>query len=129
MFVYVKAFLGPRTYFILKFGLVALFSQSMSLWRAMATHFGPETVIFELPQNANICYWTPKILILGLCMYCKQRNLYCKYKYLPQRYRLYVSNIQILCFKNTNSTLQIHNLYVVYIDFLCRKYTCCTCQK
>ena len=62
-------------------------------------------------------------------MYCKQRNLYCRYKYMPQRYRLYVSKIQIICFKNTNSILQIHNLYVVHAEFLCWKSTHCLCLR
>ena len=90
-------------------GPVAPFSQSMSPWRATATHFGSKIVVFGPPQNANICYRTPKISIIRLCMYCKQRIMYCKYKYMPQRYRLYVSKIQIICFKDANSILQIHS--------------------
>ena len=121
--------LGPGTYFIMILDPVAPFSQSMSPWRAMATHFGPKTVIFRPPHNANICYRRPKILILGLCMYCNQRNLYCRYKYMPRRYKLYVSNIQIICFKATKSMLQIHNLYVVHTEFLCCKYTHGLCLR
>ena len=101
------------------------FSRSMSPWRATATHFGPKTVISRPPQNANICYRTPKNLILGLCMYCKQGNLHCRYKYMPRRYRLYAPKIKIICFKDTNCILQIHNLYVVRTEFLCWKYTHC----
>ena len=122
--------LGPGTYFKMIPGPVAPFSQSMSPWRATATHFVPKTMIFQPPQNANICYRTPKILILGPCMYCKQRSMYCKYKYMPQRCRLYVAKTQSICCKykiymlqieiyvslicaaNTESLLQIHNLCV-----------------
>ena len=82
---------------------------------------------FWTSQNANICYRRPKILILGLCMYCKHKNMYCRYEYMPQRYKLYVSKIQTICFKDANSILQIHNLYVVRIDSLCCKYTHCLC--
>ena len=115
--------MDPGTYFIMILDPVAPFFQSMSPCRATASHFGPETVILRPTQNAHICYQTPKILILGLCMYCKQWIMYCKYKHMPQRYRLYVSKIQIICFKDTNSILQIHNLYVVHTEFLCCKYT------
>ena len=84
---------------------------------------------FWTSQNANICYRRPKILIWGLCMYCNQRNLYCRYKYMPRRYKLYVSNVQTICFKATKSILQIHNLYVVHTEFLCWKYIHCPCLR
>ena len=82
---------------------------------------GTKTVIYGPPQNASICYGTPKTSILGLCMYCKQRHVYCTYKY--------VSKIQTICLKDANSTLQIHNLYVVHRDCRCRNYTRCPCLK
>ena len=107
----------PGPYFIMILDPVAPFSQSMSPWRAMATHFGPKTVIFRPPLNANICYRRPKILILGLCMYCKHRNMYCRYKYMSQRYTLYVSNMYTICTKDPTSILQVYNLYVVHTDF------------
>ena len=108
----------------------ASFSQSMIPWRATATHFVPKTVIFQPPQNAIICYRTPKILILGPCMYCKQRSMYCKHKYMVQRCRLYVAKTQIICCKYKNYMLQIYiyvsqmyNCYAANIECLCCKYT------
>ena len=48
--------------------------------------------------------------------------------YMPQRYKLYVSKIQTICFKDANSVLQIHNFYVLHTDFCC-KYTHCLCLR
>ena len=122
IFLYIlKQFWIPGTYFIMILDPVAPFSQSMSPWRATAIHFGPETIIFRPPQNANICYRTPKISIIRLCTYCKQRIMYCKYKYLPQRYRLYVSKIQIICLKDANYMSQRYKLCVSKIQIICRK--------
>ena len=114
--------MGPGTYFIMILDPVAPFSQSMSPWRATATHFGPETVILRPPQNANICYRTPKIFTLGSCMYCKQRNMYCRYKYMPQRHKVYVSKIQIICLKDTNYMSQRCNFYVADTQCICSTY-------
>ena len=43
--------LGPGTYFVTILDPVASFSQSFSPWELMATHFGPETVIFGRPKT------------------------------------------------------------------------------
>ena len=91
--------MGPGTYFKMILGPVAPFSQSMSPWRATATHFVTTTIISGPPQNTNICYQTPKILILGPCMYCKQRIMCCICKMMSQRSKLYVANIQYVCCK------------------------------
>ena len=95
-------------------GPVAPLSKIMSRWRDMATLCGSDNVISGPPQNANICYRTPKILIVGPCMYCKQRNLYCRYKYMPQRYRLYVSK--------KNYMFQRYKFYIADTPFICSTY-------
>ena len=91
--------LGLETYFIMILDPVVSFSQSFSPWELTATHFGPETVIFGRPQNANICYQRPKILILGLRMYCEEKIMYCKYINMVQRSRLYVANTDFYILK------------------------------
>ena len=109
-----NSILVPGTYFKMILGPVAPFSQSMSPWRATATHFVSKTVIFQPPQNAIICYRTPKILILGPCMYCKRRSMYCKHKYMPQRCRLYVAKTHNIFCKYRIYMLQI-DMYVSQI--------------
>ena len=104
-------------------GPVAPFSQSMSPWRATATHFVAKTMTFRFPHNANICYHTPKILILGPRMYCKQRNLCCRHKYMPQRHNLYAANKNFICCKYTKYMLQISNVYFIDEHITCCKYT------
>ena len=51
MFLYFQALLGPGTYFIMILDPMAPFSQSMSPWGVMATHFMPETIILDLPKT------------------------------------------------------------------------------
>ena len=72
---------------------VASFSQSFSPFELTATHFGPETVIFGHPQNTNICYQTPKILILDIV--CIANREIC------------IADTNI-CLKDTNYMWQIH---------------------
>ena len=75
-------------------GLVAPFSQSMSSFRATATHFVPKTMNFVRPQSLKHINGTYKILILDQRMYCKDKIyvlqiqkygikapiIYCKYR-------------------------------------------------
>ena len=118
------------------FGPVAPFSQSMSPCRAMATHFEPKAITFGPPQNVNICYKILKIVIVRDCMYCKQRIMYCKYSYMPQRCRLYVAKTQIICCKYTVYMLQIemyvsqlHSFFMLHIRRVCVANTQSLCCK
>ena len=92
---------------------VAPFSQSMSPWRATATHFVPKTMTFRLPENVNNCCRAPKIWILGPCMYCKQKDVL--------QIQKYATKIQITRCKYTTCMLQMRKLYVADAQFVyCR---------
>ena len=61
-------------------GLVAPFSQSMSSFRATATHFVPKTMNFVRPQSLKHINGTYKILILDHVCIANTKSMYCKYK-------------------------------------------------
>ena len=100
----------------------ASFSQSFSPWRATATHFVPETIIFVPPKNANICYQTPRILIWDfVCIGNIQISITHTYvcnedaDYMLQIYKLHIANTKCIC--------RIYKTYILQIRFLCRRYT------
>ena len=117
---------GSKTYLKMILRLVAPFSQSMSSFRATATHFMPEAINFARSpttkthnldlQNLNFgeyMYCKYKICVLQIQKYCiKAPIIYCKYI-------IYVLQIQKFCI---NAPIR-HCKYINY----CYKYisTCC----
>ena len=61
-------------------GLVAPFSQSMSSFRATATHFVPEAMILDVLQTLQYINWTYKILFLDKVCIANTKPMYCNYK-------------------------------------------------
>ena len=115
--------------------LVAPFSQSMSSFRATATHFMPETITFQRSpttkthnphlQNLNFrghTYCKYNICVLQIQKYgIKAPIIYCKYKFLciPNTEILYKCSdyiLQIYKFFARNKHLYIVNIYIyIYI--------------
>ena len=72
---------------------VASFSQSFSPFELTATHFGPETVIFGRPETRTSVIGDLKSWFLEIiCIANAEIHMYCRYKYMCQRCKLYVVN-------------------------------------
>ena len=80
-------------------GLVAPFSQSVSSFRATATHFVSKTMNFVRPQSLKHINGTYKILILDDVRIANTKYMYCKYRNIVEMLRLYIANIEIVCSK------------------------------
>ena len=109
----------PGRHFKMILRLVASFSQSMSSFRATATHFMPETINFGRSpttqthdpdqQNLNLrqhMYCKDKIYVLQIQKYgIKAPMIYCKYKIYVLQIQKYCINAPIIYCKYRNNLL------------------------
>ena len=137
-------------------GLVAPFSQSMSSFRATATHFVPETMILDVLQTVKYIIWTYKSKFYSMCVLQIQNlciaNTKIWYKgsdyileiknpritntkiwYKGSDYILQIQNVCIadteILYKGSDYILQIKKLYVLNTQFILCKHTISVCCK
>ena len=119
----------PGRHFKMILRLVASFSQSISSFRATATHFIPKTINFQRSPTTKT--HNPDLQKLNF-----REPMYCKYKiYVLQiqkysikapiifcKYIIYVLQIQKLCINAPTYVVNIH-IYILQIyTFVCYKY-------
>ena len=97
----------PGRHFKMILRLVASFSQSISSFRATATHFIPETINFQRSPPTKT--HNPDLQKLNF-----REPTYCKYK-------IYVLQIQKIQYKGSDYILQIQNSCIANTEIL---YTC-----
>ena len=100
-------------------GLVAPFSQSMSSFRATATHFVPETMILDVLQTLKCINWTYKskcystfvLQMQNLCI-ANTKKGYKGSDYILQIQNICIANTETL-YKCSDYILQIYKLFVL----------------
>ena len=118
----------PGRHFKMILRLVASFSQSISSFRATATHFIPKTINFQRSPTTKT--HNPDLQKLNF-----REPMYCKYKIYVLQIQKYSIKAPIIFCKYIIYVLQIQKLcinapiiYIATIQIICYKYTSICCK-